>query len=130
MLHGEKMSIIRFEWAKATQHISTLTDDELIALIDAYEKEHVAAHARFECAKTQAAERAKDMRSKFASEQREADRKYHPKPNDKVEYDRQARKERTELSKEEKAIQMMVKTGMSEEKAREIFYAAKNQATK
>lgn len=125
MTKPEKESFIKVEWAKATAHVITLTDEELIAKITEYELLHIQAQTQLEAARHEAKRRTSDSKSKFAAEQRELDRKYQPQPADKIEFDRKAREEKVSLSKDDKAIETMMKLGISREKAEEMFYAAK-----
>lgn len=125
MTQTSKAEIIKIKWAETVQHVITLTDEELIQRITEYERTHVEAQTALECARHEAKRRADSMKGEIAERQRELDRKYQPKPQDRVEFDKKAKAEKISLSKDEKAIQTMMSFGLSRDEAVKRFNDAK-----
>ena len=121
-----KLEMIKIKWAETIEVCKNLTDDELILRITELERIHVEAQTALEAARQVGNTRKDNARSKFAEMQREQDRKYSPKPVDKVAFDKKARQEKVAVDKNEKAIESMVKTlGLTPEAARQILINAK-----
>ena len=120
-----KKQIITAKWAEVSSDLTGLSDDELVDRIKQYEDVLTAAQTAYECAKEERHSRAKNLRSKFANEQRENDRLYIPKPADKLAYDKKAREEKVKLSADEKAVQKLMSFGMSEAEAIEVLTKGK-----
>lgn len=126
MSKESKLEIIKIKWAETTTACKDLSDDELILRITELERLHVEAQTALEAARQIGNSRRDDMRSKFSESQREQDRKYSPKPMDKVAFDKKARQEKVAVGKDDKAIEMMMSLGLSADEARARLNMAKS----
>lgn len=121
----QKRIIVKTKWAEVTRHITTMSDEELLQHITEKEAEHTAAQTALECVRHEIDRRRNDVKSRMLIIQSEEDRKYRPKPQDKVEFDKKAREDKVKVSKEEKAILQMMNLGLSREAAEKAFNDAK-----
>ena len=120
-----KASIVKFKWAEVMTHINTLTDEELLQRVTEYERAHVEAQTALEAAKHEIDRRRNDVKSRMYAIQTEEDRKYRPKPQDKIEFDKKAREDKIKVSKEDKAIEKLMSLGFDRETAEKMFNEAK-----
>lgn len=113
----ERKERITANWAETARACIQLSDEELIQRITEYELLVEKAQTQLEAARKVNDDRRQKNKDARTAAQREQDRKYIPKPADKIEFDKKARAEKVQLSAEEKAIQKMMSFGLSREAA-------------
>lgn len=125
MDHLERKNLIRTKWAETAKSLIEVSDEELVQIISDYEKNLVLAQTVFEAAKAENNRRYENRGKARTEAQRQLDRQYSPKPQDRVEFDKKKREEKVTVSKEEAAIQKIMAMGLKREVAEAMIAAGR-----